>query len=479
MKSEVNIEIPKISATDMSLAVVQDLLRVIQQQADMIKALKEEVQELKDEIARLKGHNPKPKIKPSTLEVTPKKKDTNSKRPGSAKKSKKVVMEIHETIRVKPDNLPDDAIFKGIREFDVGDIRISAQNTRYEIEEWVDASGKAIEVVLPFLTNHPHFGAELVAYILYQYHHCHVTQPLLLEQLAEWGVAISAGQISAILTSEKALAEFHGEKQEILTTGIEISSYVQTDDTGARHDGKNGYCTYLGNDLFAWFQSTGTKSRINFLQLLQGGVDLDGVHRYIVDNAAIDYMKEEKLPANPLQKLRLSIDKNFETLEAWEIHLKNLGITKKRHVRVATKAVLYAGCLIKGLRSDLIILSDDAGQFNVPLMRHALCWIHAERLLKKIVPITNVGVKDLDKVLSDFWDLYRELREYRRGVNGPSAKEIQARFDELFLRHTSCETLNQALKRLYRNKSELLLVLNNREIPLHNNTSESDIREES
>jgi len=37
--------------------------------------------------------------------------------------------------------------------------------------------------------------------------------------------------------------------------------------------------------------------------------------------------------------------------------------------------------------------------------------------------------------------------------------------------------LNQALKRIYNNKQELLLVLEYPEIPLHNNESERDIRE--
>ena len=125
----------------------------------------------------------------------------------------------------------------------------------------------------------------------------------------------------------------------------------------------------------------------------------------------------------------------------------------------------------------LIILSDDAGQFNVPLMLHALCWIHAERLLKKIVPITDVGAKELDTVISDFWVLYGDLKDYRRKPSDLLRQEITTRFDELFQRKTSCETLNQALKRLLCNKPELLLVLDYPEIPLHDNTSESDIRE--
>jgi len=42
---------------------------------------------------------------------------------------------------------------------------------------------------------------------------------------------------------------------------------------------------------------------------------------------------------------------------------------------------------------------------------------------------------------------------------------------------TSCEMLNQLLTRLNKNKSELLLVLEHPELPLHNNLSEGDVRE--
>ena len=102
-------------------------------------------------------------------------------------------------------------------------------------------------------------------------------------------------------------------------------------------------------------------------------------------------MKEEKLPSASLQKLLFSKDKIFENKLSWQEHLQNLGINKSRHIRIATEAGLYAGCLNKGIREDLIILSDDAGQFAIPLMLHALCWIHAERLLKKLCPLVSVA----------------------------------------------------------------------------------------
>jgi hypothetical protein len=112
-----------------------------------------------------------------------------------------------------------------------------------------------------------HFGPQLIAYILHQYHHNHVTQPLLLEELRDLGITISAGQLNRILTEDKEV--FHQEKAELLPAALALSSYIGTDDTGARHQGHNGFCTVIGNELFASFESTDSKSRVNFLQVLQ------------------------------------------------------------------------------------------------------------------------------------------------------------------------------------------------------------------
>ena len=54
------------------------------------------------------------------------------------------------------------------------------------------------EGVLP--VEGAHFGANLITYILDQYHHAQVTEPLLLEQLGEYGIDISAGPLEYIST---------------------------------------------------------------------------------------------------------------------------------------------------------------------------------------------------------------------------------------------------------------------------------------
>jgi len=51
------------------------------------------------------------------------------------------------------------------------------------------------------------------------------------------------------------------------------------------------------------------------------------------------------------------------------------------------------------------------------------------------------------------------------------------RFDIIFTQKTRYETLNQLLKRIHQNKTELPQVPNRPDIPLHTNGSETDIRD--
>ena len=100
----------------------------------------------------------------------------------------------------------------------------------------------------------------------------------------EWDIDISAGQLNRILVEDKEL--YHAEKGDILQVGLRVSSYIHTDDTGARHQGVNSYCTHIGNEWFAWFETTPRKNRINFgrtvarrqnrLRAQQGSINLHG-----------------------------------------------------------------------------------------------------------------------------------------------------------------------------------------------------------
>ena len=433
----------------------------------------EQIQGLRDEIAVLKGQKAKPDIKPSTLEKDKdekkgKKKGDKGGRRGKRKKTRE--LEIHETICIAPENIPEGSRFKGYENYTVQDIRIEVHNTLFRLARWETPDGERLVGKLPPDVVGFHFGATLRSFIMYQYHHADVTQPLILEELKEWGIDISAGQVSAIITNDKEA--FHREKEELLRVGLQQSEYVNVDDTGARHNGKNGYCTHIGNEQFAYFASTDSKSRINFLELLRAGRD-----EYTLNDDALAYMKVQKLPLEPFGLLESHAQKTFSGKKAWKDTLEELGITKPRHVRIATEGALIGIVLKYGVNPKLVIMSDDAGQFDLLLLLHALCWIHAERTIRKLVGFNDEQRAALENTRTRIWDLYQILKGYKEAPAKAKKAEIEERFDEIFTQKTCFETLNLALKRLYKNKAELLLVLDHPDIPLHNNLSENDIRE--
>ena len=460
--------IPNVSEEELS-PLVAELLDICCLQQELILSLQEQIQILRDEIVILKNQRPKPKIKPSNLENRPdkkKKKQESGKRSGSDKRDKDLT--IHKTIDVRPDNVPEGSRFKGYDHFTVQDIVIRPHNTLYRLERWQTPAGDYIVGKLPKELEGSHFGSILISFILYQYYHAHVTQPLIREELLEFGVDISAGQVNRIITEGKDV--FHSEKDEILSAGLEVSRYVHVDDTGARHKGRNGYCTHIGNELFAWFESTESKSRINFLTLLQGK------HTdYVLNDDAFEYMAAQKLPKAQLKLLTDHDKKHFGTREEWESTLQDMGIFSERHVRIATEGAFFGSVLDHGLNPDIVIISDDAGQFNVFL--HALCWIHAERTINKVVGINDEQRKAIEDIRTQIWDFYDELKVYKENPSKEKKTELETCFDELFTTKTCCITLDLALKRIHKNKPELLLVLERPDVPLHNNLSENDIRE--
>jgi hypothetical protein len=83
----------------------------------------------------------------------------------------------------------------------------------------------------------------------------------------------------------------------------------------------------------------------------------------------------------------------------------------------------------------------------------------------------------LDKVRGQIWRLYKDLKAYKEKPEPNEKKRLEAFFDEIFTAKTSSASLNLALQRIYHNKTELLLVLDRPDIPLHNNSAENAIRE--
>ena len=468
---------PPPDTTQEQTPLVKKLLAQIDVLLEALQRANIEVQQMRDEIAVLKGQKAKPKFKSSKMDQ-----NTNpgedkgaspqdgekSKRAGSTKRSKTAQLQIHEECVIAPVGpVPGDARFKGYRDIVVQGLVIKAHNTRYRLESWRTREGTYLTGQLPASVQGHHFDPQLRSYVLHQHNHCHVTQPLLLEQLRQWGIDISAGQIDALLSAGKAL--FHQEKDAILVTGLQVSRSITVDDSGARHQGKNGYVLHIGNELFGWFGSTHSKSRINFLEQLHAGAITTEVNE-----SALDYMHAQGLSAAIREQLAQTPDL-WRSPQDWHDHLARLEITDTRHVRIATEGALLGSLLNKGFNPELAIVSDGAGQFAIGL--HALCWIHAERLIHKLIPINDAQRQAIARVRGQVWDFYADLKAYKRHPDPDKVAPLQARFDALFKQSTGYYTLDDLLLRLHRRKSELLLVLKRPDIPLHTNGSETDIRD--
>jgi Transposase IS66 family len=143
-------------------------------------------------------------------------------------------------------------------------------------------------------------------------------------------------------------------------------------------------------------------------------------------------------------------------------------------VQIATEAAIWGSIHAHDFLRDAVVLSDDAGQFDVG--QHALCWVHAERLVHKLDTFTEPHRAAQQKMRKLIWNFYADLKAYKANPDKHRRLALRARFDRIFRRRTGFATLDRLLARLHANKAELLMVLERPEIPLHTNGSENDIR---
>ena len=468
-----------------------ELIAQLQQQNLLLQEqnakLESRVKELENEITRLKKLNPQPDIKAncpskadeksedlsqsvddvdvqemSTLEVDRPKESTPRYRTQPARPP------VTEVQRIAPDVIPEGSVRNGCSPFFVQELEIQAKTIQYQLEQWLTPEGKTISGRPPESLQGHHFGCQLQAFILMQHHGCAVTQPLLLDQLWEMGISISNAQLSNLLT--KGHDRFHVEKKELLTAGIRHSHYIQVDDTGDRHKGQNGYCTVITNDLFTWFDSTSSKSRANYLSLLHSPWST-----YVLNDEALTYLEQCKLAKKWLKKLSECKGIHFFDKEALEAFMTDIGLDGPKLRQTVCSGILYGSLIHHGFDQEITTFSDGAQQFNV--FQHAQCWLHAGRPLEKVIPVNQQQVNAQYSCLTFFWALYRDLKAYKEKPSQEQADAIRQGFYALTQTQTGCTGLQEALSGLLVIQDELLRVLDDPLLPLHNNLSESQIRE--
>ena len=392
-----------------------------------VAELERTVAGLRDENARLKGLSRRPAFKPSGMETgsTPKPARGRGKRRGGGKKTAQRV--VHED-RVIKMPVPAGSRFKGYEDFVVQDLVLRAHVVRYRRERWQTADGTTITAPMPAGIN-GHFGPELRRFVLAQYHECQVTVRRLAVQLRAVGIDVSRRQVMRLLIAGQD--GFVTEAREVLRAGLANAAWVSVDDTGARHQAANGTCTQIGNDHFAWFGTTGSRSRLNFLELLRAGYT-----DYVINDAALAYVRDHALAASVIARLAGHGKRQFADAIAWQRHLKRLRITTLQvtpdQVCIATEGALWGSIKAHGFLPETVIVSDDAGQFDVG--RHALCWVHAERLVHKLDTFTELHRTAQSLIRELIWWFYSDLTHLIHRGCSIGLPERQARLPDAAFR---------------------------------------------
>ncbi len=447
-----------------------ELKALVAQLLGEVAELKRTIAAQRDEIAHLKRLKGRPRLKPSGMEES----SEGGTRVARKRRRRKVVtsanLAIDEERVITVGPLPPGSRFKGYADFLVQDLMLRPHVVRIRRERWIRPEGQTVMASMPADVT-GHFGPELRRFVLVQFHQGQVTVPRLVAQLRAIGIQISKRQILRLLNEGQDA--FRSEARDVLRAGLASAAWISVDDTGARHRGRNGTCTQIGNDHFAAFATTASKSRLNFLTLLRAGHG-----DYVINAEALTYMRDRALSGPVIERLATHPEHTFPDEAAWQAHLERLGIPDLKvspdPVRIATEGALWGAIKANGFLPETVIVSDDAGQFMVGC--HALCWVHAERLVHKLDTFTDHQRRVQQYLRALIWWFYRDLKAYRREPTPRRRTELRVRFDRIFGRRTGFVVLDRLLARLHANKPELLRVLDRPEIPLHTNGSENDIR---
>ncbi len=248
---------------------------------------------------------------------------------------------------------PPRSRFKGYARHLVQDLMIRSHVTLLSPPTLATPDGETI--MRPCrLSVEGHFGPELRRFVLAQYHQGQVTATRIVALLRGFGVVISKRQIVRLLIAGKQ--SFLDEARAVLRAGLTNAAWITVDDTGARHKAKSGFCTQIGNPHFTWFGTTGSKRRLNFLELLRAGhVD------YVINDDALAYMRARALAGPVIARLSEHENRIFADRAAWNAHLERLGVAAlKVHpdpVLIATEGALWGSVKAHGLLTDTVIVS--------------------------------------------------------------------------------------------------------------------------
>jgi hypothetical protein len=445
-----------------------------------------ENQQLKNEVNELKDEQGKPDVKPNKRNATDissekERKDGKPSDDGKAsedsrkkKRNRKpklpdIKIDREHKCEIDQSTLPSDVINKGFTDTIIVDIKIVTDNVRYRRETYYSPSqGKTFIAPLPLgVAGKGEFGVGVRSLIPLFKSACHLPESAILTFFKNFGIETSAAYLSKQWTD--GYEHFNQEKEDIVTAGIANGSYQQIDDTGARVNGNNHYTHVLCNPYYSAFFTTERKDRLTVLDIFRNFAPRE----FIYNDYAIGLLEGFKLP----QKCRKLIDQHFDKNKMinerdFDTSLMpiKLGSLQQRRVKEACAIAAYRTQTAIPIIGTLI--SDDAPQFKLLTETLGLCWVHDGRHYKKLNPIITDNKRILDEFLTQYWAFYRKLNDYKATQSTDEKKALYKAFDTLFATKTEYGQLNERIAKTLVKRAELLVSLEQPQLPLHNNASE-------
>jgi len=463
---------PKRIADESMRQTVEILLNLVEQLKAEVKELRAENQELKDENNRLKGEKGQPEIKANKKGLT----NNNSseqerkvpKKHSKGSKNGTIKIDREQIVEYPQDKLPADAEFKGYQEVIVQDISLTTDNILFRKEKYYSPTSKKTYLAELPCGYEGEFGSGLKALVISLYYGGNMTQGKLLEFLEDIGISISAGYLSNLLI--KNHVDFETEKSEIYESGLESSPWQHLDQTGARVGGVNYTTNVVCNPLYTIYLTTAKKDRLSVVKVLQNGRELALILNQLTDSLLDNFLipTKWKTALKLLPQETVFSEAEFNTL--LDTHLPKLGSQQRTRIIESAAIAFYHQQTDWPVVQTLVC--DDAPQFKLLTDSVALCWVHEGRHYKKLTPCVACHQKALDGFLDDFWDYYRDLLAYKDSPSQQMAEKLRAEFFKLFDAKSGYQQLDERKRLTLLKSSELLLVLEHPELPLHNNPAE-------
>ena len=395
---------------------------------------------------------------------------SETEKSGKRSKLDRIRIDREEVLQLDRAALPADAEFKGYEDVVVQELRIGTNNVKFRKEKYYAAStGRTYLAPLPAGYG-GEFGPHRKSLCLLFSHVCNMTEPKIADLLANLGIVISSGQISAWLTG--AYPRWEEEKQAIVEAGLSSSAWQHIDDTGTRVDGENQHCQVICNPLYTACFTTARKDRLTIIDVLRNGRE----RIFRMNAEAVNLLRQFHVSQRMVERVgQLPLDQDWSEGE-FERKLRE-GIpdwgpaARSRIMEAAALAAYHAET-----GQVRLLVCDDAKQFKWVADELALCWIHDGRHYQSLEPCVPRHREWLEAFRQRYWDFYKQLRAFQKAPTPQRAAQLPEQFDEPFSTVTGYDALDQRIVKTKADKTYLLMVLDHPEIPLHNNPAELGAR---